>query len=106
MKGVQILDLGRLEQKLPELRSAFAQASPFPYIVIDDFLDPEAAQALLDEFEARNDNWTAYNHYNERKAGMKRYEAMGPRTRSIIDVLGSPAFLGFCEELSGIDGLL
>ena len=106
MHGMQILDLGRLEQKLPELRSSFAQASPFPYIVIDDFLDPEAAQALLDEFGERNENWTAYNHYNERKSGLTRYEAMGPRTRAIIDVLGSRGFLAFCEKLSGIDGLM
>jgi hypothetical protein len=103
---MQILDIERLERMLPDLRPAFTNASPFPYIVIDDFLTPEAANGLLAEFGERNENWTAYNHYNEKKSGLTRLELMGPRTREIIEQLSSQAFLTFMERLSSIDGLL
>ena len=103
---MKILDYARLDTEVAASRSAFAAGSVFPYIVLDDFLSPDAANALLEEFGERNENWTAYNHYNERKAGLTHMELMGPQTREIVQELSSKRFLGWMEQVSGITGLL
>ena len=80
-------------------------AEPFSHIVIDDFLEEEAANALLAEFEQQRD-WSHYNHFNERKMGLPEFSALGTRTQAIVHELSSEAFLQYLVDLSGIDGLL
>lgn len=104
--AMQILDFDRLDREAPALRKAFSESDPYPYIVIDNFLAPEAAEALLSEFGERDENWTAYNHYNEKKAGLTRMQLMGPQTQAIIQALSAPRFLQWMERVSKIDGLL
>ena len=81
-----IIDYRSLQERLSECSDAFALAEPFPHIVLDDFLTPSAADSLLDEFDA-SDAWSHYNHYNERKMGLTRFEALGPKTQSIVQEL-------------------
>ncbi len=100
-----IIDYESLQERLSECSDAFAVAEPFPHIVLDDFLTPSAADSLLDEFDA-SDAWSHYNHYNERKMGLTRFEALGPKTQSIVQELSSQPFLNWLQSLSGIDGLL
>lgn len=106
VSGMQILDFERLERQAPALQAAFAAAVPYPHIVLDDFLTPEAAGALLAEFGGEDENWTAYNHYNERKAGLTRFELMGPHTQATIGALHSERFIAWLEQVSGVTGLL
>lgn len=104
-----ILDYDALQGRLKSDGAEFRRAQPYPHIVIDDFLSPKSADALLAEFGAPprdGGKWNQYTHYNERKSGLTRMEAMGPATRAVIDELSSAEFLEWLTGLSGIEGLL
>lgn len=102
---MQIVDYEKLEADVKTKRMTFASAKPYPHIVLDSFLNPAAANLLLDEF-CVEDGWTHYNHYNERKMGLTAFEMMGPKTQEIIRELSSTQFLKFLSDLSGIENLI
>ena len=102
---MRIVDYDRLEEIATAQREAFLSARPYAHIVLDDFLETEATEALLREFSV-GERWTYYNHYNERKMGLTRADRMGPLTREIIDELSSPRFLDFLGKFSGIEDLV
>ncbi len=105
---MHILDIDRLSQDTGTLAASFAAAAPFPHIVIDDFLEMEACNALLAEFESPTENggWGHYVHYNERKLGATQLDQMGPRTQEIIRALSEPNFLQWLEKVTGIGSLI
>ncbi len=94
--------------KVAELHERYANAVPFPHIVLDDFLQLNAAQSLLAEFPEPHSapGWTYYTHFNERKLGINKRVELGPMTRAIIDEMNSPRFIQFVSSLSGINGLI
>ncbi len=103
------IDYDNLQEQLAEHRVAFERGSPFPHIIIDEFLESDAADALLAEFSAPprdGGKWNEYTHYNERKSALTRLDAMGKETRGIIDEMSSERFLNWLSEISGIEGLL
>ena len=62
------VDYDRLEADLPRLRTAYAAARPFPHIVLDDVLVPEAFARAVEEFPGiRDEFWKGYLHVNETK---------------------------------------
>ena len=103
-----VLNLDRLESRLSDDARAFAAAHPFPHIVLDQFLEPDACERLLAEAEqpATDKNWLQYAHYNQLKQGIRDQKLMGPDTRAVLDALASPRFIAWLEKLSGIQGLL
>jgi hypothetical protein len=106
-KELRLLDWKRLEAQLPELSSSFRTASPFPHIVLDDFLDPGTALLAMTESATVADaGWTSFAHLNERKLGHTRPEEWGPTLRAVLDELQSPRFVRFLGSLSGIEGLV
>ena len=67
-RPVPVLDIDSLEQNVERLRASYQSATPYPHIVIDDFLEPSAVQAAIDEFPPLDpDRWNNYLHVNERK---------------------------------------
>lgn len=46
------IDLKALSKNASVIRDAFLTAKPFPYVVIDNFFDPELAHQIKDEFPA------------------------------------------------------
>jgi len=105
---MRIIDFERMETTLEVSQRKFAEAKPFPHIVVDDFLETEACDVLLEEFEHLTDDkeWSRYSHYNERKRALTRAERMGLGTKSIIAELSSPRFLAWLEAVSEIHGLV
>lgn len=100
------VDFDKLEARLPELRERYVNASPFPHIVLEDFLDPEVAGAAIGSFPTLDPEWLSFVHVNERK-----YSNIDPATwaeplRLVLDDLQSPRFVSFLKELTGIDNLL
>ena len=64
---------------LPALRVQYAQAEPFPNIVLDQFLQPWAAEGALAEFPSIDSpDWTQYKHVNENKVGKADRSSFGP----------------------------
>lgn len=90
-----------------DLGRVYGQASPFPHIVLDGFLPPATARALYECFpEVGSESWIHYVHYNERKHGLNRLEALPEIFRGLIAGFNSPAFVQELERLTGIENLL
>ncbi len=103
---MDIFDYDKLDQYATDLQEGFKSAHPFPHVVIDDFLPAQVAEDLLTDFEAKQEGWKHYHHYNERKLALTDLEKMPPRTRELFEEMQSPPFVAFISKLSGIEGLI
>src|ERR1700720_1769984 len=93
--------------ELPALARRYRDNSPFPHIHLTNFLDPEIAGAMVEEFPAPNTAaWTQYKHPNENKRGVAK-RALSPRhIGEVTDELNSPEFVNWLSTLTGIPGLV
>lgn len=97
-----------LERLARENRRAYAEAQPFPHIVIDDFLPEEVLRGVLAEFPRPGEiDWVVYDNPAEKQKLMNNAEAaMGPNTRLLLYQFNSATFLNFLEALTGIEGII
>lgn len=103
---LEVVDLDTLEQSLAELTARYREATPFPHVVLDDFLTPEAAAKAMAEFPSGvDDNWLSFSHVNERKFSQTDPTTWGATLRAVLQVLNSQRFVDFLVELTGIQGL-
>lgn len=102
---MRVLDLARFAAACEAGRAVFAAAQPFPHAVLDDFLEPEAAAAMVAEFPGVGDGWTHLHHVNEKKRICGAREHLGPATRAVVDALHAPAFVAALGRLTGVAGL-
>ncbi len=101
------LDIGRLEAQIDQLHEVYQSALPYPHIVIDDFLEPAAAKAAMEEFPPLvPEEWNNYLHVNERKFSNTDPDTWGPTLRGILEQLNSPRFVRFVGRLIGVDDLV
>lgn len=92
---------------MQEQLGQYATAQPFPHVVIDNFLQPEVADALAASFPADPaEGWVHYLHYNERKHGLKRIDLMPKPVQRVITALNSPNFVQELARFSGTEKLL
>jgi hypothetical protein len=89
------------------LRQEFAAARPFPHVVIEDVLTPDA-RSLASAFPPIDwGDWHRYpDEYQRVKMICKDIEQIPAPLKALIGELSSPSFLGFLERISGIDALL
>lgn len=88
------------------LAAAFAGAEPFPHLVIDDFLLPEAAAAVHDEARATAANVDASNDITQKqKIACTDWDRFGPATYRLIAYFNSADFIAPLEAITGVDGL-
>lgn len=87
------------------LADIYRTASPFPHIAIDDFLDPHLLRKVAASYPPM-EHKTFFDRDQERfKFQFHAREANG-FVRNILTELNSQAFLGFLEEMTGIQGLI
>jgi 2OG-Fe(II) oxygenase superfamily len=104
---VTLSQLERWEHELPVLRAAYANADPFPHLVLDDVLDRATYARAAQEFPPLADgSWTNYVHVNELKYANTKPVTWGPTLRALLRTLTTPRFVHFLEGLTGIGGLL
>lgn len=104
---IGLVPLERLQADLPRLSRHYQANRPVPHIFLCDFLVPEKAAVLQQEFPRPNSHqWTHYLHQNENKHGMPKRELFPPMLGETADELNSPAFVRWLSELTGIPGLL
>lgn len=97
----------RWRERLPGLARQYREAPPFPHIHLEEFLDPEIALALAEEFPAPSSGaWIQYKHVNENKAGLTKRELFPSMLGKVADELNSPDFLAWLSELTGIPNLV
>ena len=104
--GYLALDAGECREKGRSLARHYQSAEPFPHVVIDDFLDPGVLKAVLSDFPS-SENKKHFDRDQERlKYQYQPHEVASGLVRNLFAELNSQAFLGFLEEMTGIDGLI
>ena len=81
----------------------FQEATPFRHVLVEDFLEPAAAESLLADFPAF-DRKQAINEYGTvgRKAVFERVTAISPFYREFYGYINSRPFLDAMSALTGI----
>jgi Rps23 Pro-64 3,4-dihydroxylase Tpa1-like proline 4-hydroxylase len=107
MKSEFVLKPERLQELADAHRVDYAQAQPFPHIVIDDFLPTEILDQVVAEFPKPEEvDWKSFNNPAEKKLALKDESQMGFVSRSLLHELNSSIFVNFLESLTGIEGLI
>jgi Rps23 Pro-64 3,4-dihydroxylase Tpa1-like proline 4-hydroxylase len=103
----QIFDYQAWNSRLPELSRKYQGSSPYPHIVLENFLNPAILDKCIAEFNKLNetDGWINYKHYNEDKRGLNKLDLLPDTIKGTINELNSPEFLQFLSTITGIANL-
>jgi Rps23 Pro-64 3,4-dihydroxylase Tpa1-like proline 4-hydroxylase len=106
INGYRAFDIDQCRKLGRSLSEQYQNASPFPHIVIDDFMDRDVLHGVIAEFPS-SDQKEFFDRDQERlKFQYHPREVKSGLTRNLFAELNSEAFLTFLEELTGIDGLV
>jgi len=84
------------------LKDEWKNAKPFNHIVLDDFLAPDAAARIVEEFpDFTDDNWYVYDNAIEIKKTMNSWDRFGHNMYKLFWFLNSEAFISNLEHLTG-----
>ena len=98
----------RLRVDPSTLREQYANAQPFPHIVIDGLFDDADLDTVLDDFPAPEaTRWVRFDNPLEKKLGFSHEQsAVSDPIRRFLDAMNGFEMLLFLEQLSGIEGLI
>lgn len=85
------------------LQSRFREAKPFPHLILDRFLVPESADALLAEFPGVDAMPRSRDYVFGNKHELSSVETAGAASAALHRGLLSEAFQGFLREATGYD---
>jgi len=101
------LDLNAWNKKANILTNKYNSSQPFPYIILDDFLNHSCANQLLKDFPSVTDEgWTHYLHINEQKHGLNKLDTLPEYMRQVLKYFNSEEFVKFLVNLTGIENLI
>jgi Rps23 Pro-64 3,4-dihydroxylase Tpa1-like proline 4-hydroxylase len=97
----------KTRQAVGDLHAAFRDAAPFKHVIIDEFLAPEFAEALLREFPAFSPD-RARNEFGKigNKATVQEILRLGGNYRRADLLVSSQPFLQLISEITGIPDLV
>lgn len=102
-----VLDFDELERVAEELAARYAAATPFPHIVIDNFLPESLFRAAAAEFPPVDErSWINYVHVNSRKHGNTKADTWPPTLQLVARALTSDRYVKFLDRLTDHDGLI
>jgi hypothetical protein len=102
-----VVDYDVLDARAESLAARFRQAAPYPHLVFDALLKPEVARALEAAFPTALDGfWTHYNHYNSKKAGLTKLDALPPLFQRVVHELNDARFTSLLSRITGFPDLL
>ncbi|WP_317931350.1 2OG-Fe(II) oxygenase [Halioxenophilus sp. WMMB6] len=84
----------------------YQNAQPCRHGVYDGIFDEKILDAILEEIESVENNWTSFETEYEKKFQFNRDQDLPPITRAFFHNLNSEPFLRFLSELTGIKGLI
>ena len=89
------------------LRDDYLSSSPFPHIVIDNFLNKDLCEKLLSDFpHHREDFWLKYNNPLEKKLLYNHIDKNMPESiGDALHHLNNSDTINFLEKLTGISSL-
>ena len=106
INGYLALDPDECRELGRSLAEKYRNASPFPHIVMDDFLDREVLRGVLADFPSSGDKEFFDRDQERFKFQYQPHESSSGLVRNLFAELNSQAFLGFLEELTGFRGLI
>lgn len=107
MTDLALIDLDRLTTGLDAAAASYRAASPFPHIVLDDVLRPEAFDKAAGQFPGMQDEfWKGYLHVNETKYSNTEPDTWGDTLTAVAQEFCSPEFITYLEQLTGIENLM
>lgn len=91
----------------PVLRAVFAEAQPFPHVVIDNAFDNDALHDLVARYPKVEDkSWWHYDNPLERKYAFNDLSQLDQVFRDFFDEANSPEVISQFARLSGLEGLI
>jgi hypothetical protein len=100
----------QLEARAGRLCLPYAQAQPFPHVVVDAFFPDDVVQRIIDEFppldEAHWHGSGVRNPQRQLKHMSQNEEAFSPFIRNVLYQLNARPFIQFVESVTGIAPLL
>ena len=94
-------------KKGSELHDAYAQASPFPHIVIEDFLPPGLLDQCLAQFPGVTGKaGEAFDRDQERNKSQFSPDELAGWTRNFFYGFNSRPFIQLLQNITGIKGLI
>jgi hypothetical protein len=100
--GGLVVPYDRWRGQAAHLRRRFLDAKPYPHLVLDNFLTPEAARQAFEAFPPLGEDWIHYLHYNERTLGLNDRRRLPNGAQAILDELNSDELVSLLEEITGI----
>lgn len=96
-----------VRSKGKELADQYSSASPFPHIVIDDFMPQELLESCLKDFpkQAAGDD-TSFETDRERFKTQYSPENLTPRMRTLFYAFNSWPFIKILENITGVKSLI
>jgi Rps23 Pro-64 3,4-dihydroxylase Tpa1-like proline 4-hydroxylase len=102
-----ILEADNLDLLVHNRAPEYANATPFPHLVIDDFLPKDLLLHLIERFPGPDsDAWQKYNSRREVKMALEDESRMPTVHIETLRELNSQLFVTFLEKLTGIEGLI
>ena len=98
----QVFDFDKWTGRLPALKEQYQQASPYPHIVLDDFMEQDNLDACAAEFDKlqETDGWINYVHYNERKKGLNKLDMLPAAIRQTRVIFSAGTCCPVCLGLA------
>lgn len=89
-----------------KFRETFAQAHPYPHVVIDEFLPRHAALEIYRNYPIVGRDITHHDNANTSRKLQPDVGKFSPKLRGFSTALASREFLLFLETLTGLDCLI
>lgn len=100
-----VLDRDECQRAGRKYRRSYVNATPYPHIVLEDFLPESVLQRVDSEFPARQRG--KFNHEQSRlKTAYQTEMIQSSFITNLLSALNSSQFLGFLENLTGIKQLI
>src|ERR1700676_5301816 len=107
LKIESFLPLQRMQDALKSAHSDYANAKPYPHIVVDNFFDPIIVEQILAEFPKPNAiKWQKFDNSAEIKLASAAEASFSPMTRLCLYHLNSVMCREFVGSVRGIDSLI
>lgn len=96
------------EELINKLHEEYENASPFPHVVIDDFLSEETCKQSVEDYPTFDPDcrwWHEYKNPIENKYAFDCIEKMKPGAKNLFSALSSEPFVKLLRRLTGIETL-
>ncbi len=98
--------MAKWSNKFSSHKANYHEATPYPFISFENFLEPWAAEKATAAFpEVKDSGWIHYMHVNEKKHGLNKFDLIPEFLQEVINTLNSQPFVAALSELTGIPDL-